>query len=65
MVAGSMPPPTPLPQGYDVNARCVYHSGAPRHMTEDCRALKHKVKDLIYSKAIVFTPNGLSTSIVP
>lgn len=54
----SKPPPTPLPMGYDANSRCVYHSGAPGNMTEDCRALKHKVQDLIDSKFISFTPTS-------
>lgn len=33
------PPPTPHPPVYDVNAKCVFHSGAPRHMIEDYKAL--------------------------
>src|SRR4051812_42271564 len=53
------PPPTSIPQGYDLNAKCEYHSGASGHSTEDCNILKHKVQDLIDSKAISFTPNGL------
>lgn len=36
----SGPPPTPLPQDYDANFRCVYHSRALRYLNEDCRALK-------------------------
>lgn len=40
------PPQMVLPPGYDVNARCEFHSGA------------YKVKDLIDSKAITFVPNG-------
>lgn len=54
------PTPTPLPRGYDVNARCVLHYGAPGHTTEDCRDLKHLVQDLIDSKVIMFTPQGLN-----
>ncbi|XP_050897154.1 uncharacterized protein LOC127103973 [Lathyrus oleraceus] len=50
------PPPIPLPQGYDANARCEFHSGAPRHTVKNCRALKHKVQDLIGSKDISFAP---------
>lgn len=54
------PPPTPLPPDHDVNARCVFHFGAPGHTTEDCRGLKHLVQDLIDSKVIVFTPQGMN-----
>ncbi|XP_050919740.1 uncharacterized protein LOC127137311 [Lathyrus oleraceus] len=50
------PPPTPLPQGYDANVRCEFHSGELGHTIENCRALKHKVQDLIDSKAISFAP---------
>ncbi|XP_058758595.1 uncharacterized protein LOC131631841 [Vicia villosa] len=53
------PPPIPIPQGYDLNARCEYHSGTSGHSTEDCNILKHKVQDLIDSKVMSFTPNGL------
>lgn len=50
------PLPTPLPPGYDVNARCDLHSGTSRHTIENCKALKHKVQDLIDSKVISFAP---------
>ncbi|XP_058725708.1 uncharacterized protein LOC131597002, partial [Vicia villosa] len=30
------PPPSPLPPGYDANARCEFHSGAPGHTIEKC-----------------------------
>ncbi|KAI5433283.1 hypothetical protein KIW84_020531 [Lathyrus oleraceus] len=49
-------PPTVLPPGYDANVRCDFHSGAPGHHTEKCRALQHKVQDLIDAKAINFAP---------
>lgn len=52
------PPSNPLPLGYDANARSEFHSGAPRYNVENWKALKHKVQDLIYSKAVSFTPNG-------
>lgn len=52
------PPPAPLPQGYNMNARCEFHLGALRNTIENPRALKHKVQDLIDSKVITFTPNG-------
>lgn len=48
-------PPTLPPHGYNVNSICVFHSRAPGNMTEDCRAIKHLVQDLIDSKVIVFT----------
>lgn len=44
--------------GYDDNARCEFHSGDPGHTIENCKALKHKVHDLIDSKAISFAPNS-------
>src|SRR3954464_1036769 len=50
------PPPSPLPLGYDANARCEFHSGAPGHTIEKCRALKYKVQDLLDDKLISFTP---------
>lgn len=53
------PPPTPLPLNYDMNARCEFHSGAPGHSIESCKAFKYKVQELIDSKVITFTPNGL------
>ncbi|XP_058783483.1 uncharacterized protein LOC131658172 [Vicia villosa] len=52
------PPPSPLPLGYDVNARCEFHSGAPGHTIEKCRAFKLKFQDLLDDKIISFTPTG-------
>ncbi|XP_050878617.1 uncharacterized protein LOC127082421 [Lathyrus oleraceus] len=52
------PPPAVLPPGYDANAHCEFHSGAPGHSIENCNALKYKVQDLIDSKAITFAPKG-------
>ncbi|XP_058776858.1 uncharacterized protein LOC131651207 [Vicia villosa] len=46
----------PIPMTWDANARCEYHSGSPGHNIENCKALKHKVQDLLDSKAIEFTP---------
>lgn len=40
------PPPTPL-RGYNGNARCEFHDGSPRHITEKCLALKFKVQYLL------------------
>ncbi|XP_058783919.1 uncharacterized protein LOC131658668 [Vicia villosa] len=48
--------PAKLPASWDANARCEFHSGSPGHNIENCKALKHKVRDLIDSKAIEFTP---------
>ena len=50
------PPVGRLPVGYDANARCSFHSGAPGHNIENCKAFKHVVQDLIDSKAINFAP---------
>ncbi|KAI5390842.1 hypothetical protein KIW84_075941 [Lathyrus oleraceus] len=35
------PPIGRLPVGYDANARCSFHSGAPGHDIENCKAFKH------------------------
>ncbi|XP_058774463.1 uncharacterized protein LOC131648750 [Vicia villosa] len=48
--------PTKLPASWDANARCEFHSGSSGHNIENCKALKHKVQDLLDSKAIEFTP---------
>ncbi|KAI5429484.1 hypothetical protein KIW84_034174 [Lathyrus oleraceus] len=50
------PPVGRLPVGYDANARCSFHSGAPGHNIENCKAFKHVVQDLIDSKAIDLAP---------
>ncbi|KAI5433312.1 hypothetical protein KIW84_020552 [Lathyrus oleraceus] len=50
------PPVGRLPAGYDANARCNFHSGAPGHNIENCKAFKHVVQDLIDSKAIDLAP---------
>src|SRR3954469_13731134 len=51
--------PEKLPPNFDANARCEFHSGAPGHDVENCRAMKHQVQDLIDSKVILFTPEGM------
>ncbi|XP_027156475.1 uncharacterized protein LOC113757316 [Coffea eugenioides] len=51
-----VPPPTypyGMPAWYNPQAVCAYHSGAPGHSTLDCKALKHKVQDMIESGEIV------------
>ncbi|KAI5447796.1 hypothetical protein KIW84_015301 [Lathyrus oleraceus] len=37
---------------YDESAKCEFHSEAPGHDIEGCRAFKHIVQDLVDSKAI-------------
>ncbi|KAF1891554.1 hypothetical protein Lal_00015152 [Lupinus albus] len=39
---------------YDPNVNCDYHSGIIGHSTETCRALKHRIQDLIDSKWLEF-----------
>ncbi|KAI5413467.1 hypothetical protein KIW84_057878 [Lathyrus oleraceus] len=50
------PPVGRLSVGYDANTRCSFHSGAPGHDIENCKAFKHVVQDLIDSKAIDLAP---------
>ncbi|KAI5405671.1 hypothetical protein KIW84_052437 [Lathyrus oleraceus] len=59
------PPVGRLPEGYDANARCNFHSGAPGHTIENCKAFKHVVHDLIDSRAINFAsaPNVVNNPI--
>ncbi|KAI5434082.1 hypothetical protein KIW84_021082 [Lathyrus oleraceus] len=47
------------PANFDENVKCEFHSGAPGHSVEDCKAFKHVVQDLVDSKAINFasSPN--------
>jgi hypothetical protein len=49
--------PDQRPPSYDENARCEFHSGAPGHNVENCKAFKHVVQDLVDSKAINFAPS--------
>ena len=37
----------PYPRWYDAHTQCDYHGGNPGHPTENCTALKYKVRDLI------------------
>ncbi|XP_071933141.1 uncharacterized protein [Coffea arabica] len=53
---GMAPPPTypyGMPAWYNPQAVCAYHSGAPGHATIDCKALKHKIQDMVESGEIV------------
>jgi hypothetical protein len=40
------------PPNYDENAKCEFHSGAPGHNIEGCRAFKHVVQDMVDSETI-------------
>ncbi|KAI5435029.1 hypothetical protein KIW84_021747 [Lathyrus oleraceus] len=40
------------PANYDESAKCEFHSGAPGHNIEGCRAFKHIIQDMVDSKAI-------------
>lgn len=57
-----MQPQTVIPLGYDADAHCEFHLGAPNHTIENFKALGHKVQDLIDAKAILFMQNGLNTN---
>ncbi|XP_027156181.1 uncharacterized protein LOC113756909 [Coffea eugenioides] len=52
-----IPPPNysrrGLSAGYDPQAACAYHSGAPGHSTSNCWVLKHKIQDMIETGDIV------------
>ncbi|XP_027171636.1 uncharacterized protein LOC113771226 [Coffea eugenioides] len=47
-----------FPSDYDPQTVCAYHSGAPGHSTNDCRALKHKIQDMIEVGEIVLRKKG-------
>jgi hypothetical protein len=40
------------PAHYDENASCEFHSEAPGHSVEGCKAFKHVVQDMVDSKTI-------------
>ena len=52
---------------YHLNACCAYHSESPDHDTNNCWALKNKVRDLLKAKEIEFDalekPNVISALI--
>ncbi|XP_071939912.1 uncharacterized protein [Coffea arabica] len=53
---GTVPPPTypyGIYAGYNPQAVCAYHSGAPEHSTVDCKAFKHRIQDMIEPGEIV------------
>ena len=37
----------PFPRWYNAHTQCDYHGGNPGHPTENCTALKYKVRDLV------------------
>ena len=51
-------PPAELPRGYDVNARCEFHSGTPDHSIKNFKSLKYKVQSLLDAKELIFAPMG-------
>ncbi|KAL5159105.1 hypothetical protein HKD37_15G043459 [Glycine soja] len=50
-------PQPPFFRGYDSNAMCAYHGGAPGQSIEHCRALKHKVQGPIDAGWLKFEEN--------
>lgn len=57
----AFPPRIPLyPPGFDKNARCEYHDGSLRQTTDNYKALKYKVKELIDAKLLTFREMGLN-----
>ncbi|XP_027182027.1 uncharacterized protein LOC113780423 [Coffea eugenioides] len=42
-----------MPAGYNPQATCAYHSGAPSHSTANCRLLKYKIQDMLEAGKIV------------
>ncbi|XP_050877529.1 uncharacterized protein LOC127081302 [Lathyrus oleraceus] len=55
----------PYPPGYDANAHCEFHMGAPGHTLENCFAFQNRVQDLIEAKAVSFTPRRLNVNTNP
>ena len=50
-----LPPLTPpFPRWYNAHVRCDYHSGNLSHPTENCTALKLKVRGLINDRKLKF-----------
>ena len=44
----------PFPRWYNARTQCDYHGGNPGHPTENCTALKYKVRDLISEGKLKF-----------
>ena len=55
LIAPVVPKPvTNLLEGYDPSKTCKFHYNASGHSTEECRLLRHKIKSLIDSGALIF-----------
>lgn len=52
------PPITPYPPNFDANTKYEYHGGTPDHTTDNSKALKYKVQELINSKLLTFKEMG-------
>ncbi|KAK2422265.1 hypothetical protein QL285_032811 [Trifolium repens] len=48
------PRTAPFPVWYDTKAKCAYHADAEGHSTDNCRAFKNKVQELIEQKLLTF-----------
>lgn len=46
----------PLSKNYDRDTRCTYYMDTPEHGTESCKALRHKVQDLIENETLAVSP---------
>ena len=44
----------PFPRWYNAHTRCNYHGGNLGHPTENCTALKYKIRDLINNGKLKF-----------
>ncbi|XP_050897347.1 uncharacterized protein LOC127104190 [Lathyrus oleraceus] len=57
----------PYPPGYDANAYCEFHMGAPSHTLENCFAFQNRVQDWIEAKVVSFTPRrpNMNTNPMP
>ncbi|XP_019246462.1 PREDICTED: uncharacterized protein LOC109226115 [Nicotiana attenuata] len=59
----------PDSHGFQANARCEYHSGAPGHSTDDCWTLKRAIERLISEKLIVVMngedPPNVTNNLLP
>jgi len=45
-------------RGYDSTKKCDYHSGELGHSTDECFTLKHKIQNLLDTKAFSFQTTG-------
>ncbi|KAK2410366.1 hypothetical protein QL285_045732 [Trifolium repens] len=48
------PRTAPFPVWYDTKAKCAYHADAEGHSTDNCRAFKNKVQELVDQKLLTF-----------